>query len=177
MDTTQEMNLVKTNYCSWSMIIGTLGLILAIIGNFYLDSLLQKYLYFFAAVLLTGSAVLEKQTFFIILEIIVVVSTAIAFIPGYMLFKAAIPLLLSAIFLGNYLSSPQNRDILNLTGALGIILLALGYAIIHPAIYLAGGVVLTIFSSIAFARGVRIAILWAILNAVFSVTALYSILI
>ncbi|WP_010598030.1 hypothetical protein [Rickettsiella massiliensis] len=62
-------------------------------------------------------------------------------------------------------------DIWNKIGCLGLIFLAIGYAITYPAIYFLGGLFLTLFSFAAVRKGVMLGWIWGCLNAVFTLTS------
>jgi hypothetical protein len=159
----------------FGLALGIVGLGLAIIGNLYPDTQTQKVLYLLGGILLTITAVIEGQAYFIALEAIVIVSASLAFIPGYFFLKAMLPLALTALFLLYLNRNPHSTEKVDHLGTCGLVLLALGYAITHPLLYLAGGIVLTVYSYRAYRAGVSIALLWAVLNAVFSLTAFYAV--
>lgn len=169
--------LLKHPKIKWvSIQIGILGLLCAIIGNLYPATMLQKHLYLAGGVLLFISALLEKQEYFIALEVVVIVSALLAYLPGHDPLKMFTPVLLSLVSFAYLYHRGMLSSSLNYVGVAGLLLLGLGYATLIPLIYFAGGVVLTIYSTASYFKGVNIAILWAILNLVFSITALISLL-
>ncbi len=174
MECRYKLTSFKISRLPLPLVIGTVGLLLAIAGNFFPDTLLQKWLYFFAGNVLLVSALMERAVYFIILEVIVVASTVIAFVPGHLILKAAVPLVMSAVAIPYLLSKEQYRNLASILGILGLVSLALGYALIHPLIYFLGGFFLAIYSFIAYFQGERIAILFAVLNTIFAATALLS---
>lgn len=166
---------LRQSKLKWSSIqIGALGLLCAIIGNLYPATMLQKHLYLAGGVLLFISALLEKEEFFITLEVVVIICALLAYLPEHGQLKMAVPLLLSVFSVAYLFYRGLLGSALSLLGVAGLVFLGLGYATLNPLIYLAGGIVLTLYSAISYFRGVRIALLWAILNAVFAVTALFS---
>jgi len=173
-----EISSATTNKASsvkWTSInIGAIGLLCAIVGNLYPATMLQKYLYLAGGVLLMISALLEKQEYFIALEVVVIVSALLAFLPELAWLKMGVPLLLSLFSIAYLYSRGLLNSALSLLGVAGLVFLGLGYAILNPVIYLLGGVVLTAYSLGSYFKGVGIALLWAILNAIFSVTALLT---
>lgn len=174
MDISQTMP-IKPSKTKWSSIqIGAIGLLCAIIGNLYPATMLQKHLYLAGGLLLFISALLEKEEYFITLEVVVIACTLLAYLPEHAGLKMAVPLVLSLGSIGYLFYRGLLRDGLSWVGVAGLVFLGLGYATLNPLIYFAGGVVLTIYSTASYFRGVGIALLWAILNAVFSVTALIS---
>lgn len=163
----------KPTSVKWTSInIGVIGLLCAIVGNLYPGTMMQKYLYLAGGVLLMVSALLEKQEYFIALEVVVIVSALLAFLPEYEWLKMGVPLLLSLFSVAYLYSRGLLNSALSLLGVAGLVFLGLGYATLNPVIYLLGGLVLTVYSAGSYFKGVRIALLWAILNAIFSFTAL-----
>lgn len=175
MEISNTVSVNKPNV-KWSAIhIGVIGLLCAIIGNMYPATMLQKHLYLAGGVLLMISALIEKQEYFITLEVVVIVSALLAYLPDHGTLKMAVPLLLSLFSIGYLYSRGLLKSPASLLGVAGLVFLGLGYATLNPYIYLCGGVVLTAYSAISYYQGVRIALLWAILNAIFSFTALLAI--
>lgn len=169
-----SLNQSKTKWSS--VLIGVVGLLAAIIGNLYPETMLQKHLYLAGGVLLIISALLEKAEYFITLEVVVIVCAILAYYPGHAELKMAVPLVLSLLSVVYLYSRGLLGTMLSHLGIVGLVLLGLGYATLNPHIYLAGGLVLTVYSAASYFKGVNIAMLWAILNAVFSATALISLL-
>lgn len=155
----------------FNLSIGAVGMLLATYANLLTPNLTQKWCYFIAALALLVSSVLERHKFFAILQIIVVAATAIAFTSFSLWTKAALPVSLSILSIVYFIYTGECKDRLTAFGCLGILLLAIGYATINPIAFLFGALVLMIYSYTSFQRGVTIALLWAILNAMFSITA------
>lgn len=173
MEISNTMTDKPTSTAKWTSInIGAIGLLCAIVGNLYPATLLQKYLFLACGILLMISAILEKQEYFIVLEVVVIVSALLAFLSEHGGLKMGVPLLLSLFSIAYLYSRGLLNSSLSILGVAGLVFLGLGYATLNPLIYLLGGVVLTVYSAISYTRGVGIALLWAILNAIFSFTAL-----
>lgn len=167
---------VKKPSLNWSAVhIGVIGLLCAIIGNMYPATMLQKHLYLGGGVLLMVSALIEKQEYFIALEVVVIVCALLAYLPDHGTLKMAVPLLLSLFSVGYLYYRGLLKSPASLLGVVGLVFLGLGYATLNPVIYLIGGIALTAYSAISYYQGVKIALLWAILNAIFSFTALLAI--
>ncbi len=173
-DSVSQINaLMKSHFGSHllNVIIGVIGMLLVIYGTLLPVGTPQKAYYLIGAGLMLVSAILERQQFFIILELIIVAGTAIAFAHISNLYKEALPLALSFAALTYLGFRGELKDKLTLFGGMGIIVLALGFAITNPLVYLVGGALLTVYSYFSWKRGVRIAIIWAVLNAVFVLTS------
>lgn len=151
--------------------IGVIGMLIACYGNLIHNAITQKWCYLIGAILLFISSILERQKFFIILQIIITAGAAIAFAPIFPWQKAAVPISLSVIAIIYFIVSKQLKDPLTALGCLGIVLLAAGYAVTNPIIFFFGSFILMIYAFISYRRGVAIALIWAILNALFAATA------
>ena len=152
-----------------------LGLLITIAGNFFDISITKKLCYLIGALILLITALLEKNKFFSILEIILSIGAAIAFTDLSFFWKSSIPVslgILAAIYLG---VSGQLKDYLTWLSVFGVLLAAWGYAVTNPIIYLCAGAILATYSFCSFGRGERIALAFGALNSVFAVTAFLEI--
>ena len=157
--------------------LGILGLTLTIIGTFLDPNLIQKTFFISGASLLLVSSILEKASFFIILEIIVLAGTLVAFFPISTIAKAGVPVTLSIVSIIYLAKQGILHDRVNIVGCLGLLFLATGFAISNPIIYFLGGLTLSIYSYLSYrVSQLTIALLFAILNAVFTVTSVISII-
>lgn len=159
----------------FNLAIGIIGMLIATYGNLVHQLTTQKWCYLIGALLLFISSLLEKQKFFIALQIIIGAGAAVAFTTYPPLYKAAVPIILSIVAIIYFIATKQLKDPLTAFGCIGIALLAAGYAVTNPIIFFLGAFVLMLYSYGSFRRGVGIALLWAILNAIFSVTAAMAI--
>jgi len=159
----------------FNILIGVIGMLVACYGNLLNFSDTQKWCYLVGAILLLISSLLERQVFFIALQIIIASGAAIAFAPISLFLKAAVPIILSVTAISYFIISGQFKDRLIALGCLGIAMLATGYAISNPIAYLLGALILMVYSFLSFRRGVTVAIIWTILNAVFAATALHAV--
>lgn len=159
----------------FNITVGIVGMLIACYGNLLNFSDTQKWCYLVGAILLLISSSLERQIFFIALQIIIAAGAAIAFAPIGLFFKAALPIILSVSAIGYFVVTGQFKDRLTALGCLGIAMLATGYAISNPIAYFLGALILMIYAFLSFRRGVTVAIIWTILNAVFAVTALHAV--
>jgi len=151
--------------------ISIIGMLIIIYGTLLTDLAQQESCYLSGGILMLISAALERQTFFVILQSIISVGALVAFTSFTPMIKAAIPLGLSVIAIIYLVNQQLLNDKLSITGCIGLISIAAGYAIAHPVVYLVGAIVLTIYSFGAYQqRGSTIGLLWGILNTVFSVT-------
>jgi len=175
MEDTMSKNARVGNY--WvNLVIGIIGMAIACYGNLLPYSETQKTCYFVGALLLLISSILEKQLFFIVLQIIITSGTGIAFAVWIPTFKATIPIILSLLAIVYFTKRGQLQDKTTILGIIAIAVLAAGYAVTKPFVYFLGAVLLMAYSFISFKQGIKIALLWAILNAVFAITAILNLL-
>ncbi|MGD9107663.1 MAG: hypothetical protein PVI75_00630 [Gammaproteobacteria bacterium] len=170
------MNLKGRKLHQITFTLAIIGLLVTIAGNFFDISITKKLCYFVGTVFLLTPAVLERNTFFIILEIILMIGTIIAFFPVAFIWKSSIPVglgIIAAIYFG---FSGQLKDYLTWLSVIGILVGTWGYAVTNPIIYFCAGTIITTYSFCSFRRGETIALVFGILNVIFTVTALLEIL-
>lgn len=154
--------------------IGVVGLLLTISGTLISVpefALTQKFFYLAGAILLTTSSLLAKHRFFILQQSVVLVGTMVAFVPVCQAIKAGVLIVLSIAAMIYFAVTGEFKERVTILGCLGLVFLALGYAVSHPIIYLLGGTFLTIYSFIVYKRGVTIGLLFGVLNFIFMITA------
>lgn len=170
-----ENNYLKTHRLSgnnyFNILIGILGMLFVSYGNLMASITTQKNCYLLGGILLLISSVLEKQSFFIILQSIILAGIITAFLPLAATIKIAIPIICSVIAIVYFIRKGFLNDLNNLIGCIGICFLAVGYAVIHPVIYFLGATALTIFSYNSFRKGIKLGLVWTFLNCVFMFTA------
>ena len=69
-----------------------IGLLITIAGNFFDISVFKKLCYLIGTLFLLTPAILEKNTFFSILETILIIGAIIAFFPISFFWKSSIPI-------------------------------------------------------------------------------------
>lgn len=153
-----------------------IGLLITIAGNFFDISITKKLCYLIGALMLLVTALLEENTFFIILEIILSVGAAIAFLPISFIWKSGVPICLGVLAATYFSFSGQLKDYLTWLSVIGVLICTFGYALTSPMIYVLGGAVVTVYSFCSFRRGETIALAFGVLNSVFTLTALLEIL-
>lgn len=165
----------RFGYYWLNLLLGILGMAIACYGNLLPFSVAQKICYFVGALLLLLSSILEKQLFFIVLQIIIASGAGIALLTIPPSYKAAFPIVLSILAIVYFVKQRQLQDKVMSLGVLGIAVLAAGYAITKPSVYFLGASLLMVYSFLSYHKGVKIALLWAVLNAVFAITAALAI--
>lgn len=156
---------------SINIALGVIGMLIIITGTLVTSLPTQKSCYLVGGLFLLLSSLLERQLFFTLFQIVISSGALIAFAPIPALYKTLLPIGLSISVITYFIKQGKFKDPLNRLGCLGLIFLAIGYAITHPLIYFLGALCLTIFSFAAFKQGIRLGLVWGILNALFSITA------
>lgn len=163
----------------YSFIFGITIMLFAVIGTFLEGgSLLQKIFFFITGSGLTFTACLNKQKMFITLQIIVVLSTIIAFFNLTNMFRYAI-LVGGAIISVSYLIKINyiKEDVWWPIGGLGLLVLAGGFAtnaVAYPVLFnsLLGiaGILIAIYSAIGFFHlKIKVSLIFLILNVIFAI--------
>lgn len=152
--------------------LGVIGMLVIITGTLITPlQTPQKLCYLIGGLFLLLSSILERQLFFTLLQIVISSGALIALAPITPFYKALVPISLSIIVIAYLIQAGMLKDPLNRLGCLGLVFLAIGYAITHPLIYFLGGICLTLFSFAAFKQGIRLGLVWGVLNAVFTITS------
>ena len=170
------MNLENSRLHRITFSLVIIGLLITIAGNFFDVSVDKKLCYLIGTLFLLIPAILEKNTFFSILETILIIGTIIAFFPISFFWKSSIPIslgILAAVYFG---VSGQLKDYLTWLSVAGILVGTWGYAVTTPIIYFSAGTIITTYSFCSFRRGETIALVFGILNSVFTLTALLEVL-
>ena len=169
---------------NWTLLLGVFAMGLLLFGIVSADgSLQQKSLFLVGAVLLGLIAVADRREMFIALQAVIVLGTVIGFFPflpdagryGLMILGGLVAL--AFLLIRGYFKT----DRWGILGALGLFVLALGFATdpsVNPMWFNAflafGSMAVAAYSGIGFAGGVRIAVLWLLLNIAFAVKPLLS---
>lgn len=156
---------------SLNIALGVIGMLIIITGTLITSLYTQKLCYLIGGLFLLLSSLLERQLFFSLFQIVISSSALIAFSPIPAFYKTLLPIGLSILVIAYFIRQGKFKDPLNRLGCLGLIFLAIGYAITHPLVYFLGALCLTAFSFSAFKQGIQLGLVWGILNAVFSLTA------
>jgi len=158
----------------FSLAVGIIGMCLLILGNFVPPSPLRQLCFVTGALLMSLTALMRGDVFFSTLQFVVVAGALLSFAPFSALLRALIPIGFSLIGVGYFIYRKVYTHKNMITGTLGMVILAIGYALTHPLIYCAGGACLAIYSWVAMKQGNPIAWLWFVLNIVFTAAALFN---
>ncbi len=166
-----------------SFFIGLIGMILLVVGTFLTPGeLLQKILFFSGTFLMTITAFTDRHKMYSTLEVVIIIGTVLAFFSGIgtelRYWIMGVPAVLAVIYLIKV--KYFQKDTWGILASIALLCVALGFAtdpgdlpILFHGLLAAGAVMLTIYSLIQFFYyKVRIALLFMILNAVFSINPL-----
>jgi hypothetical protein len=151
-----------------NMIPGILGMLLTIAALVLAEAEFQRTFFAVGALGMTLTALLEGHRLFIGLQLIVLSGTVAAFLPLSVMAKGFVPLAASIPTLG-FLAMHKSLNTRNdWFGSLALATLGVGYAVQHPLGFFVGGALISIFSAIELRRGFKPAVIWLVLNLVFT---------
>lgn len=154
-----------------NIVIGILGLLFFIVGTLIPGSPYQKDFFLVGAILLSLSSFLEKNAFFTVLEGIIVIDAILTYLPISNTVITVITALMVIMTIAVFAVKGSFKDKSLIIGTLGLIFLALGVGLLNPIAYTIGGFVIVIYSILGIMKGLQIAWLFLILNAIFTVTS------
>ncbi|WP_298622762.1 hypothetical protein [uncultured Legionella sp.] len=153
------------------IISGIIGSIILLYGNAQVHP--QIY-YIIGSLFLLITAVHFKLLYFIALELILVAGHSAILLGIASNAQFALPILLCFQLLIFYLMVGKENSILLLIGVIGIALLSLGFAYNDQWIFFFGSSFIAIYAYYMAYKGYYVAYMWAILNTIFSLIALYK---
>lgn len=136
----------------------------------------QQHGYFWGAVLLFISALLDHELLIISFESVILIGTGLAFFPLAHRWKGAITVSsgIIALLVLKLLDVPIDWQVA--LGMLGLVLGATGFAVINDKIQITSAVIMTTYNAVNIYEGVPSALAFTILNAIFAVLAFRAVL-
>ena len=166
------MNTFDTDYKYLAL--GVLGAILTIYGHLFQN--VPHFYYIVGSIALMIMAIHYELVYFIALELILAAGHT-AILIGFGLYtQIALPILLCLQLLLFYLMFGKENLLITIIGILGIIMISFGFSYHDPWVFFVGSLCIAGYSAYIGYRGCAPAYLWAVVNAVFAITALYRIL-
>lgn len=156
------------------IVLGIIGALIILYGHF--QPLPQPF-YIIGSLALLITAIHYKILYFIALEIILVAGHTAILLEVGRYTQIALPVLLCFQLLIFYLMVGKENSIFLLIGVIGIALLSLGFAHTDQWIFFSGSLFIAIYAYHIGFKGRYPAFIWAILNTVFALLALYQIFI
>jgi hypothetical protein len=163
--------------------IGIVGMVLTVVG-IYLEPgmMVQKFLFLIGAALLIASAIMTDQKMYIALTSVVLLGTILGFVQGFSVEGKYIVIGVGALIALVYLAviGHFRRDPWAVLGCLGLIFVGAGYAVdavstplLFNAALAGGSLAVAIYSLIRFFfYGIKVAMVWVVLNVIFLVAPL-----
>ncbi len=152
-----------------------MGIIGALIILYGLTQLQAQRYYVIGAFFLLAAAIFFELTYFVALELILIAGHGAVLLGIGPVSQAVLPILLCLQLLFYYLLSGQLKNIFRLIGILGIALLSIAFSYEDLWVFFFGGLAVAIFSFYQVYRGHLVALIWAILNAIFAFFSLFKI--
>lgn len=153
------------------MMLGVLGALINLYG--YAQSYPQAY-YIFGSFALLITAIHYKLLYFIALELILAAGHSAILLGIGPYTQLALPLLLCFQLFIFYLIAERENSVILMIGIVGIALLSLGFAYNNQWIFFSGSLFISVYSYDIGYKGYRASYIWAILNTVFALVALYK---
>lgn len=154
--------------------LAVLGAIILLYGN--AQTTPQIY-YIFGSFALLITAIHYRLVYFIALELILAAGHSAILLGIGPYTQLALPLLLSLQLLVFYLIVGKENIIFLLIGIIGIVFLSIGFAYNNQWVFFFGSSCIAIYAYYRAYKGQRPSYIWAVLNTVFAIIALYKLLI
>lgn len=151
-----------------TIFLGIFGMLIIITALLSTDLPTQRILFFLGAALMTSMALLEDHKLFIGLQLVILSGTITAFFNIPKLIEAAIPLLVSLPVIYYLFKKNIINNKVHLIGVLALVGLGMGYATQSLMVFFLSGLFICTFSFLEFISGFRPAIIWLILNLIFT---------
>jgi len=164
--------VAKFLYTNRYWALGILGAFIILFG--YHQNYPQPY-YIAGSFALLLTAIYFKIFYFIALEIILVAGHSAVMLGIGPILQLALPVLLTFQLFIFYLMLGRENSILLLVGIIGIALLSLGFAYNNQWIFFSGSLSVAIYAYYSGYKGRHPSYIWAILNSIFAIMALYKI--
>ena len=153
--------------------LGTLGALIILYGH--AQSYPQIY-YIFGSFALFITAVHYRLIYFIALELILVAGHSATLLKVGPNIQLALPVLLSFQLLIFYLMVGKENSIPLLIGIIGIALLSLGFVYNNQWIFFSGSLFIAIYAYYSAYKGHYACYIWAVLNSIFALIALFKLI-
>ncbi|KTD36704.1 hypothetical protein Lnau_1688 [Legionella nautarum] len=152
------------------------GIIGASILLYGLTQMPAQIYYVIGSTLLLFTSLHFRLLYFIALEMILIAGHGAILLHINNTLQIALPVLLSVQLLVFYLLSGQLNNLFLLIGITGIAFLSVGFAYVNQWIFFFGGLSIAIYAFHCAYRGKLITLLWAILNTLFALIAIYKLI-
>lgn len=155
----------------WKLLPGAAGMLMIIWGLAGVEDATRRWMFLAGAIGMTLTTLLERHRLFCGLQLIVLSGALAAFLPLPAAGKGLIPVAVCIPVLSLLAIQGDLRDPHTWMGGAALVALGTGYAIQHPLALLLGGFLVVIFSAGELRRGVQAALIWLVLNLIFTILA------
>lgn len=153
---------------------GIIGACILLYGYLFYSQYPQPY-YVIGSLLLLLTAIHYKLLYFIALELILVAGHLAILLGTGPYTQAALPILLTLQLLVFYLMVGKNNTLFLLIGIVGIALLSMGFSYHNQWLFFSGSFFTALYAYYNGYKVCRASYLWAVLNTIFVLLALYQI--
>ncbi|RTK95587.1 MAG: hypothetical protein EKK64_06460 [Neisseriaceae bacterium] len=164
------MNLIKQN------LLGLVGLMILCAGIVLPQGIAQNFCNVVGISALIVYAFLGKNDFFFYLEIVVLIGTIMKIFNVETTLMFAVLIIATIISFAIIFRNPIYRSWDIIFGVVGISGLIYGYATLSNYGYAIGGLATIVYSLIGFSKGIKSALVFALLNTIYSALAIYMII-
>lgn len=152
------------------------GIVGAFVLLFGLSQNSAQLYYVIGSLLLLFTSLHFRLIYFIALELILISGHGANLLHFNTSIQLALPILLSIQLLCFYLLSGQLNNFFLFIGILGIAFLSIGFAYANQYVFFFGGLSIAVYAFYTTYRGKSITLLWAVLNTLFALIAIYKLI-
>ncbi len=138
--------------------------------------LYSQFYYFFGGIALLGTAIYFRLLFFIALQLILIAGHAAILLGSGPYTQFFLPILMCCQLLTFYLMFGKENSVVLILGVFGIALLSMGFAYNDKWIFFSGSSFIAIYAYYSGHKGLYPSYIWAVLNTIIALLALYRIL-
>lgn len=146
--------------------LGIIGMGVTIYGV-TLPKVQQFWPIFWGIIALSIVAYLNSHWLFLSLELVIFLGLLVGELEGHARLKFAVPVISGLVMIAVLSVCGQMESADSWIGAAGLLVLAWGYAVRHPAAYVLAGVILNVYSIFGILAGAWVAAFWLVMNTVF----------
>ncbi|AWN74201.1 hypothetical protein LEAN103870_13215 [Legionella anisa] len=132
--------------------------------------------YFIGAIALLVTAIYFRMLYFIALQLILIAGHAAILLGSGPYTQFFLPILMCCQLLTFYLMFGKENSVFLILGVFGIALLSMGFAYNDKWIFFSGSTLVAVYAYYSGSKGLSPSYIWAILNTVIALLALYRIL-
>ncbi len=156
------------------LVLGILGAFLTIYGNLFQNQ--PDFYYILGSLALMITAIHYELVYFIALELILAAGHTSVLIGFGLYTQIALPLMLCFQLFIFYIMLGKDNSIFLMIGIMGIVLISLGFSYQNQWIFFSGSLCIAGYSYYNGYKKRYPSYLWALLNGVFAISALYKII-